>query len=211
MQIMPYISPETMEETGQVDFLLEMMGDSVSRTEALRVYRKHKGNVERAADAMVNGDRGGDYDWDPSQSAAAYSQISPQPSKPSNTVIDLTGSDDELQRAMAMSLEREPTFGPSNRPPDSNWAMVTTNVNSDMFYHGDRRADAGISNQRIMPSCPTKTSHTMTRSRRVWKTLRQPTTRTWCRSIMSAKVQGWPSAYAALQCLLTLHSAGQSP
>lgn len=124
---MPYISPETMEETGQVDFLLEMMGDSVSRTEALRVYRKHKGNVERAADAMVNGDRGGDYDWDPSQSAAAYSQISPQPSKPSNTVIDLTGSDDELQRAMAMSLEREPTFGPSNRPPDSNWAMVTTN------------------------------------------------------------------------------------
>jgi len=104
MQIVPYIPQETSEESGQVDFLLEMMGDSVRRTEALRVYRKHKGNVERAADAIVNGDRGEDYNWECGESGAAYSQDNGQRVQP---VIDLTGSDDELQRAMAMSLEEE--------------------------------------------------------------------------------------------------------
>lgn len=134
MQTAPYIPPESKEEAEQVDFLLGMMGDYVNRREALRVYRKHKGNVERAADAILSGDRGEDYNWDDTQSSAlpGYSQavqpVGPQPLKPANTVIDLTSSDDELQRAMAMSLENEPTFGPSNRPPDSNWAMVPTNV-----------------------------------------------------------------------------------
>ncbi|KXN88417.1 hypothetical protein AN958_07323 [Leucoagaricus sp. SymC.cos] len=138
MQAAPYIPPETQEETEQIDMLLELMGDFVNRTEALRVYRKHKGNVERAADAILNGDRGQDYNWDDSQSStppgysqAIQQQAGPQPLKPSNTVIDLTGSDDELQRAVAMSLETEPTFGPSNRPPDSNWAMVPTNQLGD--------------------------------------------------------------------------------
>lgn len=134
MQSAPYIPPETKEEAQQVDLLLEMMGDYVNRTEALRVYRKHKGIVERAADAILSGDRGEDYNWDDTQSSAppgysqAVQQIGPQPLKPSTTVIDLTGSDDELQRAMALSLETEPQFGPSNRPPDANWAMVPTNV-----------------------------------------------------------------------------------
>jgi len=108
MQIIPYIPQETSEESEQVDFLLEMMGDSVRRTEALRVYRKHKGNVERAADAMVNGDRGEDYNWECGESGAVYSQDSGQRVQP---VIDLTGSDDELQRAMAMSLEGESGIG----------------------------------------------------------------------------------------------------
>ncbi|KAJ3567931.1 hypothetical protein NP233_g6045 [Leucocoprinus birnbaumii] len=134
----PHIPPETTEETEQVNFLLEMMGDFVSRTEALGVFRKHKGNVERAADAIINGDRGEDYNWDGSQSTAppgylqSTQQIGLQPLKPSNSgVIDLTGSDDELNRAMAMSLETETTFGPSNRPPDSNWAMVPTDQSGD--------------------------------------------------------------------------------
>ena len=45
--------------------------------------------------------------------------------------IDLTGDDEseDLKRAMAMSLEdTAPTFGPSNRAPDPNWAMVPSNV-----------------------------------------------------------------------------------
>ncbi|KAF9453345.1 hypothetical protein P691DRAFT_719810 [Macrolepiota fuliginosa MF-IS2] len=139
MQTAPYIPPETQEEAEQVDFLLGMMGDYVNRTEALRVYRKHKGNVERAADAILSGDRGEDYNWDDTQSSGppgysqAVQQIGPQPLKPSTTVIDLTGSDDELQRAMAMSLENEPTFGPSNRAPDSNWAVVPTNVRNQQL------------------------------------------------------------------------------
>lgn len=137
MQPAPYVPPETTEETGQVDFLLGMMGGSMSRKEALRVYRKHEGNVSRAVDAIMNGDKGEDYNWEENQSTTppGYSQstqqIGPQPLKPSTTVIDLTGSDDELQRAMAMSLETEPTFGPSNRPPDSNWAVVPTNQSGD--------------------------------------------------------------------------------
>lgn len=135
MQSPPNIPPETVEESEQVNLLLEMLGDSVNRAEALRVYRKHKGNMERAADAILSGDRGEDYNWEetpasapPGYSQAIQQQIRPQPLKPSNTVIDLTGSDDELQRAMALSLETETQFGPSNRTPDVNWAMVPTNV-----------------------------------------------------------------------------------
>ncbi|XP_006455181.1 hypothetical protein AGABI2DRAFT_226546 [Agaricus bisporus var. bisporus H97] len=145
MQSPPNIPPETVEESEQVNLLLEMLGDSVNRAEALRVYRKHKGNMERAADAILSGDRGEDYNWEetpasapPGYSQAIQQQIRPQPLKPSNTVIDLTGSDDELQRAMALSLETETQFGPSNRTPDVNWAMVPTNQLGD---------NTGISNE----------------------------------------------------------------
>jgi hypothetical protein len=151
MQTAPYIPPETQEEAEQVDALLDMLGNFVTRTEVLRVYRKNKGNVDRTADAILNGDRAEDYNWEDTQSSAppGYSQstqqIGPQPLKPSTTVIDLTGSDEELQRAMAMSLETEPTFGPSNRPSDLNWAMVPTNVSFDAS-HGGGQPEAAISN-----------------------------------------------------------------
>lgn len=197
MQTTPYIPPETKEEAEQVDLLLEMMGDFVNRTEALRVYRKHKGNVERAGDAILSGDRGEDYNWDEAESSAppgysqATQQIGPQPLKPSTTVIDLTGSDEELHRAMAMSLEDEPTFGPSNRPPDPNWAMVPTNVRVYRFYHGAPWPETGISKPGLIPACQTRTSLSMTRSRRVWKTLHQRTNRTSSRSTkMFAKAEG---------------------
>ena len=44
--------------------------------------------------------------------------------------IDLTGDEDEeLNRAMAMSMEDQgTTFGPSDRAPNPEWAMVPSNV-----------------------------------------------------------------------------------
>ena len=53
-------------------------------------------------------------------------------SRPENAVIDLTKDEDdkELARALQASLEDQgtTTFGPSNRAPDPNWAMVSSNV-----------------------------------------------------------------------------------
>lgn len=50
-------------------------------------------------------------------------------------VIDITGEDDsELRRALEASLTTAPygphvsQFGPSDRAPDPNWAMVPSNV-----------------------------------------------------------------------------------
>lgn len=45
-------------------------------------------------------------------------------------VIDLTGDDDEdLSRALQASLQDQgTTFGPSDRAPDPNWAVVPSNV-----------------------------------------------------------------------------------
>jgi hypothetical protein len=45
-------------------------------------------------------------------------------------LIDLTTDDDEdLSRALKASLQDQgSTFGPSERAPDPNWAMVPSNV-----------------------------------------------------------------------------------
>jgi hypothetical protein len=59
--------------------------------------------------------------------------------------IDLTGDDDnnaELRRALEASLatasysQHAPQFGPSNRAPDPNWAMVPSNVGAISFSRG---------------------------------------------------------------------------
>ncbi|THV02197.1 hypothetical protein K435DRAFT_775698 [Dendrothele bispora CBS 962.96] len=94
---------------------------------ALRVLRKHNGSVEEAANALLSGDRGS-----PPQKVTGVD--------PSATVIDLTAedNDEEMNRALQMSmndtsgagghLQTTTHFGPSNRPPDANWAMVPSNV-----------------------------------------------------------------------------------
>jgi hypothetical protein len=46
-----------------------------------------------------------------------------------NSVIDLTGDDEDTAKALAASMETRPMFGPSNRVDDTQqWAMVPSNV-----------------------------------------------------------------------------------
>ena len=67
--------------------------------------------------------------------AGSWCSLAKIASRPEDNVIDLTGDDDsELAKAMAASLQdnqegASTTFGPSNRAPDPNWAMVSSNVN----------------------------------------------------------------------------------
>ncbi|KAI6165217.1 hypothetical protein EDD17DRAFT_1556658 [Pisolithus thermaeus] len=127
------------KEVENVKLLTEMMGEHSDREVALRVLRKYEGDVEKAAMAMLEGERGDD-----DQSRQIWGSVSQmdvvshkQPSAPSfarqNTpVVDLTGDDDgDLQRAMKESMstlpQPAPVFGPSERPADSNWAMVLSN------------------------------------------------------------------------------------
>jgi hypothetical protein len=61
-------------------------------------------------------------------------------------LIGLTGDDDnnaELRRALEASLatasthgQLAPQFGPSNRAPDPNWAMVPSNVGAISISRG---------------------------------------------------------------------------
>ena len=131
---------ERMESDG-VELLAGMMGDDFELEEARRVLRKHKGNVQKAAEAILGGDRGEDVStsWNTSQTSqetvyadpASSSGISQATRASSSTVIDLTSDDDNMSRALQMSMETipsEPTFRPSDRAPHPDWQMVPSNV-----------------------------------------------------------------------------------
>ncbi|KAI0267397.1 hypothetical protein BC834DRAFT_968906 [Gloeopeniophorella convolvens] len=133
---------ENDEEQGVV-FLTSMMGDTVDPEVARRVLRKHNGDMQKAAMAMVEGDTGADETTWPSNFSSlgdvstATGPSTPPPSKPERekAVIDLTADDEsaELKRALEASLAPTYTssttqFGPSQRAPDPNWAVVPSNV-----------------------------------------------------------------------------------
>ncbi|KZT72928.1 hypothetical protein DAEQUDRAFT_808891 [Daedalea quercina L-15889] len=126
----------TQDEQEAVNTLRAMMGDAISAEVALKVLRKHNGDMDKAASALIEGDTGGaasdamDTSW---AGGATVGPRTPPPSKPEQdaTVIDLTADDEdkELSRALQASLEDTRThFGPSNRAPDPNWAVVPSNV-----------------------------------------------------------------------------------
>ncbi|KAG2366383.1 hypothetical protein BDR07DRAFT_1328292 [Suillus spraguei] len=129
------------KESNNIELLITLMGGSVDHEVARRVLRKFDGDVEKAASAMLEGDRGEDTQsslWT-SHSQMEINQPRPLPPpavRPNSPInIDLTGDDDqndELSRALKASLEtasqESPMFGPSERPPDANWAMVPSNV-----------------------------------------------------------------------------------
>jgi hypothetical protein len=131
---------EEQQEREGVELLSAMMGGDVAADQALRVLRKHQGNVQKAAEAMLGGDRGEDLGsaWTLQASQeTAYTEpkstaVAPHvPLGSSSTVIDLTNDDDDISRALQMSLETsqgETTFGPSDRAPDPAWQMVPSNV-----------------------------------------------------------------------------------
>lgn len=145
----------TLKESADVDKLVAVMGGELSPEVALTVLRANHGDVEKAALAFLEGDFS-----KPQQAAeAGMSGSGPRTpprecvslhltlrrkvdtvtiaSKPENShsVIDLTADDEdkELSRALAASLEDQaPHFGPSNRAPDPNWAVVPSNVGTPL-------------------------------------------------------------------------------
>jgi hypothetical protein len=132
------------KESENIALLITLMDGGVDGEVARRVLRKFDGDVEKAASAMIEGDRG-----DEAQSSlwASHPQmeisqprplIPPRPNSPIN--IDLTGDEDhnsDFSRALKASLEtvtqEGPKFGPSERPPDANWAMVPSNVGQSVL------------------------------------------------------------------------------
>lgn len=107
---------------------------------ARRVLRKFNGDMEKAADALLAGDRA--LEWETKHRTTPEPMYSDgmDPSTtagnlpiPSTSVIDLTTDDDaEMTRAIQMSIDESsqatPKFGPSERAPNPEWAMVRSNV-----------------------------------------------------------------------------------
>lgn len=123
-----------LEEKGQ---LLAQLG-GVDVEIAMRVLRKHKGDMERAADAILEGDRGETSVWesqhrttpDPKHSDGRSTAIAPHPS---SSVIDLTVEPEDVSRAMELSLQDNnsgagPQFRRTDRAPHPEWQMVPSNV-----------------------------------------------------------------------------------
>lgn len=129
------MNQEEVNEQEAVDMLTSMMGGGVGLDEARRVLRKHKGDVQKAAEAMLSGDRGQEDSstWNTtSRKETAYnepsSSVQPSEVQPSN-VIDLTTDDNDLTCTLQPTqAQNEAKFGPSERAPDPSWQMVTTNV-----------------------------------------------------------------------------------
>ncbi|KAI0273871.1 hypothetical protein BGY98DRAFT_1090738 [Russula aff. rugulosa BPL654] len=114
-----------VNEEENVTFLTSMMGDGDPEI-ARRVLRKHNGDMQKAATSILEGDTGVEDPW-----PADFGTSKPE----RDTVIDLTGDDGsvELKRALEASLSTSAyppssQFGPSDRAPDPNWAMVPSNV-----------------------------------------------------------------------------------
>ena len=235
-----HMLPDEIREEETVDTLTGLMGDGFDREVARRILRKYGGDVEKAAGALIEGERGEELvgslpatqsagasasTWSAgptqSQSQTQTQTSTPQtrldaPSaalagRPNTPVIDLTLDDDpDLQRAMqesmstlhsgsqsqmqayapsyaqaqaqlqaqslaqmyapsqgqgqgqttnqAQSQPERPVFGPSERPPDPNWAVVPSHVRRFPFVF--TTVDFGVASLTIRVVC-SKTRATM--------------------------------------------------
>jgi len=115
--------------------LLAQIGNIDTQT-ARKVLRKHRGDMEKAVDALLAGDRGETSVWEskhrttpePKYSDGRSTAIAPHPS---SSVIDLTEDvEEDLSRAIQMSMQDGSgvQFGPSERAPHPDWQMVRSNV-----------------------------------------------------------------------------------
>ena len=129
------------QETENSNYLASVV--NVDSELARRMLRKHNGDVAKAADALLTGDSAVES-WEPQRrttpdpmytdgldttTPTASSIVTPIPS---SSVIDLTGDDDELTRAIQMSMEDSsrvvPEFTSSQRAPHPDWQVVRSNV-----------------------------------------------------------------------------------
>ncbi|PPQ99320.1 hypothetical protein CVT24_009188 [Panaeolus cyanescens] len=137
---MQLTSEQQQLEQEHVDHLASII--QVSPELARKALRKHKGDMEKAADALLAGFTGDEptANWDkqrrntpePSSSNAVTVHVPTLPPVSNNTpvasnnVIDLTGEDD-MTRALQMSIEDSThsgtMFGPSDRAPNPDWQM----------------------------------------------------------------------------------------
>jgi hypothetical protein len=124
----------TVTEHEGVELLTGMMGD-LDPGVARRVLRKCNGDVHKAATAILEGDRGEPASWSPPKppvhpDRAAGAGASSTAVQAQTSVIDLTTSDDDLSRALEASLQPQngTKFGPSDRVPSADWAIVPSNV-----------------------------------------------------------------------------------
>ncbi|GLB39769.1 putative ubiquitin carboxyl-terminal hydrolase [Lyophyllum shimeji] len=130
------------EEQEAVDMLTSMMGGGFGGDEARRVLRKHGGDVQKAADAILSGDLGKeevstwqntvhssqDVGYTDIPSSSSISQVN---QASSSAVIDLTEGNDSTRSWQLGQAQNEIKFGPSERAPDPSWQMVTTNTSVD--------------------------------------------------------------------------------
>ncbi len=136
-------------ENESVELLSAMMGGDIDFDLARRLLRKCNGDVQKAADALLEGTAKGMLeetavirrtgslntirtDERPRSRTAGRPGTPVQPS-----VIDLTGEgeDDELSRALNLSMETHTNEqntrvdrDQKSAPPDPAWAMVRSNV-----------------------------------------------------------------------------------
>lgn len=59
---MQKLDPPTAKEQGDVDTMISMMGGDLLPEVALRLLRKHNGDVDKAASALFEGEIGGSND-----------------------------------------------------------------------------------------------------------------------------------------------------
>lgn len=138
----------TPDEQEAVSMLTGMMGGDVELEQVLRVLRKNNGDVQKAADAILSGDRGEETTWKnttaQSNQGTVYYDASSSPGQPStqastSAVIDLTSADSDNRKSWPITnAQTEVMFGPSERAPEPSWQMVTTNTPVDA--HQDDRS-----------------------------------------------------------------------
>ncbi|KAI0320404.1 hypothetical protein OF83DRAFT_594280 [Amylostereum chailletii] len=149
---------------GDVGFLKEMMGPDADPELVRRLLEKHNGDVQKAANELLNEPDTTQMETDtfPANFGAPQKSTTTEPKTPppSKPVIDLTGEneDADMTRALKASLEgagigqNDPTFGPSDRAPDENWALtVPSNVLVEQPPAGISQEDQSL-NQAIQES-----------------------------------------------------------
>ncbi|CAA7266272.1 unnamed protein product [Cyclocybe aegerita] len=149
------LTPEQEQQERENSNLLASIGN-VDAQIARRVLRKHRGDMDKAADAILAGDRGAEA-WE------TQHRTTPEPmytdgttpvhqitQLPSTSVIDLTADDDEtMAQAMKMSLMDQSSqssvhFGPTDRAPHPEWQMVPSNAPVGGVSAEDRGLDDAI-------------------------------------------------------------------